>query len=55
MVERLTNLRYADDTAIIADGPESLQLLLNQLPNLWNIKSPRTKQLQTWFAFVTNN
>ncbi|VEN57771.1 unnamed protein product [Callosobruchus maculatus] len=29
--ETLNNLRYADDTAIIADSPEALQRLLNQL------------------------
>lgn len=27
----LNNLRYADDTAVLADSPEALQRLINQL------------------------
>lgn len=44
----LDNLKYGDDTAIIVDSPEALQLLLNQLTAIGdcyrlNISATKTK------------
>lgn len=42
----LDNLKYGDKTAIIVDGPEALQLLVNQLTaigNCYRLKISATK------------